>query len=166
MGASLARGLEYLHARELLHGDVKPSNVGITSAHDYKLLDFGLSRIVDRDTAGQEAGGGAGGDPRGVRGTAAYLPPESHESGRVGPAADIWGLAITVYEAIAGRHPYTNVEGRLPAGRILTGVVPDIRDVVVDCPDSVAHVFRTVLAADIDARPRTASQLAACFGVR
>ena len=82
LGLRLADALLYMHARGLLHRDVKPSNIGFSADGVAKLLDFGLS----------DAGGSLAGTP-------AYLPPETLAGATPDAAVDLWGLAVVLSEA-------------------------------------------------------------------
>ena len=90
--AALADALATLHDKGLLHGDIKPSNVGFTSNGSPKLLDFGLTRETD-DTA--TAGG-----------TLRYLSPEVLSGRLADEADDVWSLCVVLYEMVSGRHPF------------------------------------------------------------
>ena len=106
IAGELARFLEEAHAFEavvngrnlqsLLHLDLKPRNVRITSAKQVKVLDFGtakglsLSRKVTRNDFG----------------SVAYLSPERLETGEVDARADLWALGVVIYEMLRGAPPF------------------------------------------------------------
>lgn len=95
LAASLATGLAHLHARGRVHLDVKPSNVVLAAVP--RLLDLGASRTVE---AAREAGAGIG--------TWHSRAPEQQDPGRfgaLGPATDVWGMAVTVLHAVTGEEP-------------------------------------------------------------
>src|SRR6185369_8285696 len=87
----VAHALEYVHARGLVHGDVKPTNVRVAGERAF-LLDFGLAFA-----RGEEA--------EGIRGTPAYAAPEILRGGRPDRRADLYSLGMTFYEAITGVLP-------------------------------------------------------------
>jgi eukaryotic-like serine/threonine-protein kinase len=85
--------LSHIHDRGVLHLDVKPSNIVMVNARPI-LCDFGIARRV---TAPR---------PSGVRGTDGYVAPEECELRQVTPAADIFGLGVTLYELLTGHMPF------------------------------------------------------------
>ena len=115
IGLSLCEALEHAHARGVIHRDVKPHNVLVpsedsretpsrgTSATAAKLADFGGARLTGDDALTRT------GD---VLGTLAYMAPEQSEGHEAGTAADLYSLALVLYEALTGVNP---VRGRTPA---------------------------------------------------
>lgn len=87
LGLHLCSALRYLHGRGTLHLDVKPSNV-VAAEGVAKLIDLSLARAPGRCAPGY--------------GTIGYLSPEQVLGARVGPAADVWGLGVVLYEAATG----------------------------------------------------------------
>lgn len=87
------RGLAYLHARRIIHGDLKPENLRISKKGTLKILDFGLAwscREIER------------GNSSALRGTVDYLAPEALE-GRATLASDLFSLGMIFYEFLSGR---------------------------------------------------------------
>jgi serine/threonine protein kinase len=115
IGVALLSALEHAHARGVIHRDVKPQNVLVPSdAAEHtptrgatpppaKLADFGGARLTGDDALTRT------GD---VLGTLAYMAPEQSEGHEAGPAADLYSLALLLYEALSGVNP---VRGRTPA---------------------------------------------------
>jgi hypothetical protein len=141
----LTRALIYMHARGLVHGDVKPGNIGMTMEGRPKLLDFGLTTLV--------------GSPAGTTGgTAAYLPPEVLR-GNVPSniSIDLWGVSLTLLEALIGRHPIA-CEGERHTNR----GIEDAIKCLVDAGHSGARAdafFRRALSKAPDRRFATATEL-------
>jgi eukaryotic-like serine/threonine-protein kinase len=98
IGADLCEALDHAHSRGVVHRDVKPQNVlvGDAEEHRAKLMDFGIARLAD---------GAALTAPGDVVGTLAYMSPEQAEGGPVGPEADVYSLALTLYECWSGENP-------------------------------------------------------------
>ena len=91
-----ARGLQYSHARGLLHQDVKPANIMLTGAWEAKVGDFGLAKAVMDLTDGGDADRRSGG-------TLAYCPREQAEGQSAEPWMDVYAWAVTVLEMYAGK---------------------------------------------------------------
>ncbi|MFB9443913.1 protein kinase [Dactylosporangium vinaceum] len=95
VGAQLAAALAAVHARGLVHRDVKPANVMLTDG-GAKLVDFGISAVAGdlSDKGGQ------------ILGTPAYLAPERIRGLPTTAATDVYALGLLVYRALAGRFPW------------------------------------------------------------
>ena len=98
----MLKGLQYLHSQEVVHHDVKPSNILFDREGTLKFVDFGCSEIKNRNTITVEK------DSYNLVGTARYLPPEVVRSEKDAPkkAHDIWALGCTVSQMATGRLPW------------------------------------------------------------
>ncbi|KQK13536.1 mitogen-activated protein kinase kinase 9 [Brachypodium distachyon] len=109
VAAQALSGLAYLHARRIVHLDIKPGNLLVSTGGEVKVADFGIAKVLPR----------AGADDarcKSYAGTAAYMSPERFDPEAHGGhydayAADVWGLGVTVLELLMGRYPL------LPAGQ-------------------------------------------------
>lgn len=99
LGRTLARALAYMHARGVLHRDLKPTNVAFTENGVPKLLDLGLATLIDSMRTGDARSGLE--NPR--AGTPAYLPPETFRGADPTPGIDLWALAVVMLETMLGR---------------------------------------------------------------
>jgi serine/threonine-protein kinase len=96
LALDLLAALGAAHERGIVHRDVKPDNVFFDAAGNAKLGDFGGAHLAD---FGQTQTGG-------FLGTLAYMSPEQITGAAIGFAADLYALAVTLYEALVGRPPF------------------------------------------------------------
>ena len=100
--AQIAQALDYAHARNLIHRDVKPGNVIVSPQDHATLTDFGVARSLEGTRLTQS----------GVMvGTPAYMSPEQVKGQPVGPTTDVYALGVVAYEMLGGRPPF---EGDTP----------------------------------------------------
>ncbi len=93
----MAKGLEAAHARNIVHRDVKPSNVLITQHGLAKIVDFGLARVVTSPTMTQTGG---------TSGTVGYMSPEQSLGKPIDLRTDIWALGVVLAEMLGGQNPF------------------------------------------------------------
>lgn len=102
IAVDVAAALDAAHRQGMVHMDVKPGNVLITTEGQVKLADFGIAKAL---TAGAETDLTAEGGN--VLGTATYLSPEQAQGQKVGPRSDVYSLAVVLYEMITGQPPFS-----------------------------------------------------------
>ena len=147
IGLALCGALEHAHGRGVVHRDVKPQNVMVpdaprSAAGVAKLTDFGVAHLAGDDPLTRT------GD---VVGTLAYMAPEQAAGKRIDERADLYSLALVLYEALAGANPVRAGSPAATARRVGT-VLPALRRTRKDLPEE--------LCAAIDAalRPRPAER--------
>ena len=97
--APVASALDHAHRHGILHRDVKPSNILLTDEGVPILSDFGLLRMLGKDTSVTETGM--------VMGTPDYMAPEQCAGEELGPGADIYALATVAFQLLTGALPFT-----------------------------------------------------------
>lgn len=151
-------GLQCSHENGLVHRDVKPSNLMLTSTGEVKLLDLGLAQIQEAESLRGEITGA-----NQVMGTPDYLAPEQAQGQAVDIRTDLYSLGCTLYHLLAGRAPFSGPDYDTPmekvSGHIRDGV-PPIQLRRQDVPKPVAVLLDRMLAKDANQRPGTPSQVA------
>jgi hypothetical protein len=146
----VASALDAIHARGIVHRDVKPANILLGREGAIKLADLGIALASDRTQITRDGM---------VLGTFSYMAPEQLEGTGSTPAVDIYALAVVAFEMLSGQkaHPQTNPVALAHA--IATQPPPDLRAVVPDVPRAAAEVLRRGMDPDPAKRPRSATDL-------
>ncbi|MBS1863701.1 MAG: serine/threonine protein kinase [Actinobacteria bacterium] len=141
IGADLCEALDHAHSRGVIHRDIKPQNVQVVDGQPRaKLMDFGIALLADA------AGLTQTGD---VVGTLAYMSPEQAEGREAGPEADVYSLALTLYECWSGENPHRRANALATARSIGRRTRP-LRRLRPDLPRELTEE----IDACLDARPR------------
>ena len=91
----VARGIEAAHNKEIIHRDIKPQNIIISTEGKVKVTDFGIARAASSNTISSD-----------VMGSVHYASPEQARNGFVDGRSDIYSLGIVMYEMVTGRVPF------------------------------------------------------------
>ncbi|MGC8724737.1 MAG: serine/threonine-protein kinase, partial [Acidobacteriota bacterium] len=127
----------YLHAHDIVHRDVKPSNILLDAEGSLRLADLGVAKsLAPSDGATQTSL---------TPGSPAYMSPEQLQNGDVGPPSDLYSLGVTLYELLAGKLPYEGKSTYEVATGHLTGEFPSPRLARPDCPRWLARFIRRLM---------------------
>ena len=169
LGQRLAAGLDYAHRHDVLHRDVKPANVLLTAEGEPLLADFNVGSCSKLDGAGPAAFFG---------GTLAYMAPEHLEAfdpdhprppDSLDGRADVYGLAVTLWELTTGDRPFGPEQLReswpgtltdLAAGRRNGPVLSAVADFPVGDVPGFRETLIRCLSGDPADRPATAGEMA------
>jgi len=134
VGAAIASALSFAHRSGVVHRDVKPGNVLISTQGEVKVTDFGIARAAANAEDNLTQVGS-------VMGTATYFSPEQAQGRPVDPRSDLYSLGVVLYELLVGRPPfvaetplavaYQHVQEPVPSPRAANPSVPAGLDAIV-----------------------------------
>ncbi|MGH9109930.1 MAG: protein kinase domain-containing protein [Acidimicrobiales bacterium] len=151
VGAQVAGALAYAHARGLVHRDVKPANLLFDDEGRVRVADFGVARALAEAASTEPSGA--------MVGTARYASPEQAEGRRVDGRADVYALALVLYEAVTGEVPFVadtttaTLRARIGAPLPHHPALGPLDDVLARAaaPDPEARLDAAALVARLDA---------------
>jgi serine/threonine-protein kinase len=149
-----ASGLDYAHRHGIVHRDVKPENVLLTSDGDVLVADFGIARALgSADEALTQTGLAVG--------TPAYMSPEQAAGEReLDPRTDVYSLGCVLYEMLAGEPPYTGPTAQAVLAKRFHEPIPSVRRGRPGVPETVDLAIQRALATVPADRFRTPAELA------
>jgi eukaryotic-like serine/threonine-protein kinase len=150
VGIHLGSALQHVHDRGFVHLDVKPSNIIVVHGRPV-LFDFGTARLRN------------GKRPHCPVGTDPYIAPEECLRERVSPAADVFGLGVTLYELLAGKLPFPEGTKRRPFSQ-LRHFPTSARQHRRDIPEQLDELLLSCLSRDPSARPSLSDLLPGLHG--
>lgn len=142
------------HSAGLVHRDVKPENVLISSRGQLKVADFGLVRAVTSHTM-------ATGDV--ILGTVSYLSPEQVAVGTADARSDVYAAGIVGYEMLVGHPPFSGDNAIAVAYQHVNSDVPPVTDSAPSIPLELDDLLLAATRRDPDARPADAARFAAAL---
>jgi serine/threonine protein kinase len=153
----VARGLASAHRAGIVHGDIKPANVGFGEQDVARLLDFGVAALAHEDASGGRA----------LRGTLPYLAPELWDGAPPGTRSDVWALGVTFVELVTGRRPFAGADPATLAARIRTAPLPPlVRPDGSPIDDALDALIRRMLHRDPAERPADGDAVVAALASR
>ena len=164
LAEGVARGLHHAHERGIVHRDLKPANV-LLSGPDApledgselgipKLTDFGLAKQLEGDARLTRTGS--------VMGTPSYMAPEQAlgETENIGPATDVYGLGVILYEMLTGQPPFVGRNDVETIQMVMSDDPESIDELRPDCPVALQQITMKCLAKETADRYPTAKGVA------
>ena len=152
IGASVAAGLDAAHTAGFVHRDVKPGNILVTEDGRVLLTDFGIAKGLDGvedDLTSDNV----------MMGTAKYLSPEQVRGHKLDGRADLYSLALVLYECLAGRVPFLGQSDADTALARLQRDPTDLAHLRPTLPISLVNLIHRTLARNPAHRPATGGEL-------
>ncbi len=157
-------GLDAVHRAGVLHRDLKPENIVLCpDGGDVvaKIVDFGISRELDRPDRGPAKTGMRLTIPGTTLGTPWYMAPEQAQAlSTVDQRSDVYAAGIVIYEALAGRLPYDHEETHMVLLMVSAGGAAPLSSHRPDLPNAVSDVIARAMALDPGARFASAAAMA------
>ncbi len=153
----IADALNYAHQHNILHRDVKPSNILLTENGQPMLTDFGIAKILDLEDGQTLTATGVG------VGTPEYMSPEQGLGKPVDARTDVYSLGIVLYELVTGRKPF---QADTPMAVVLmqaTEPLPRPTHFVPDLPEAVEKLLLKALAKQPQDRYASMAEMAAAM---
>lgn len=148
ISTAILRGLEHAHSHGVIHRDVKPSNVFLTSRGEVKMLDFGLAK---RGLQGLT-------EPGARMGTSSYMSPEQVLGRDVDHRTDLWSFGVTLYQMLTGTMPF---RGEHEPSILYAIANEDPEPITGDVPAPLMDIVHRLLEKEPDDRFQSASELLA-----
>ena len=150
LGLEIGRAITFAHQQGLVHRDVKPQNVLLSSDGRAKVTDFGIARTVD--AVGRTETGT-------VLGTSHYIAPEQARGERVDAQTDVYSFGVVLYELLAGEVPYPGDNFLNVALKHVHEPVPGVLDRRPDCPLRLASLVERMMAKAPSDRPASMDEV-------
>jgi len=155
IGIECAEALEAAHHCGLVHCDIKPENIMLSTSGQVKILDFGVAKHLPRSDQSStiDRSGASGGTP-------AYMSPEVLLERTPDHRADIFSLGVVLYEGLAGHHPFASATYVQTAHRILHEQATSLRVLNPKIPEELERIVTRAMAKDPAQRYTDARDLA------
>jgi serine/threonine-protein kinase len=157
----VCNALAEAHERGIVHRDVKPQNVFLTSNFVVKVLDFGLAKRMPQEAPSPVSSGLT--LPDTAVGSPFWMSPEQVRSGPVDARTDVWGVGVTLYFLLTGEAPFTAPQLLLLTARILSDPPVAIESRRRGVPEPVEAIVLRCLSKQPSARFQTIGELAAAL---
>ena len=153
----------HAHAQKMVHRDLKPSKLFVTTKHDgtamVKVLDFGLAKI----TSGLQ--GAIATKTSAMLGSPAFMAPEQLRSAKsVDARADVWSVGVVLFHLVSGKFPFAgDSDGEIFAS-ILEAPAAKLRTARADAPEELERVIEKCLSRKLEERYANVAELALALG--
>jgi len=157
LGSQLARGLAASHAANVVHCDIKPGNLKITSSGELKILDFGVARLLPAGLLLDSATTPSGTT---VVGTVPYMAPEQLRGEKADERSDIFSVGVVLYEMATGRHAFPDRNLARLVEAIQHQDPPPASAVNPLVPRALEDIITDTMQKEASERPQSAIELA------
>jgi eukaryotic-like serine/threonine-protein kinase len=147
------QALSHLHQMGWVHRDIKPDNFLLAEDGTLKLIDFALAKRARRGLSKWLTP-----KSRIVQGTKSYISPEQIRGAALDGRADLYSLACTIHEVLAGKAPFTGASANELLNKHLRSSPPSLEGINANITPEFAQLIRRSLAKKRDARPESVGE--------
>jgi serine/threonine protein kinase len=151
---TVSRAVQFAHQKGIIHRDLKPGNIMLHQSKRPVVLDFGIAKLVGKNSGWTLEGT--------VIGTPAFMPPEQagEQPDRIGPHSDVYSLGAILYTLLTGRLPFQEETAVRTILKVISpDLPPPVRSIRPEVPPLLEQVCMKALAKDISQRYPTALAL-------
>jgi serine/threonine protein kinase len=146
-----AKALHYAHQRGVVHRDIKPGNIMLTTNNDVRIIDYGIAILADSDISRIE----------GIAGSPSYMSPEQIQAAEITFAADIYAVGAVMYEMLTGFRPFRAGTLSRLLNQIVYATPAPIHTMRSNVPEELEEIVATALQKDPANRYSDAGEFAA-----
>ncbi len=148
-----AKALHYAHKRGVIHRDIKPGNIMLTTENDVRIIDFGIAILKDADISRIE----------GIAGSPSYMSPEQIKSAEISSVSDLYSLGAVMYELVTGFRPFRASTLTRLLNQIIYATAAPIHTLRADVPEELEEIVSVALQKDPEKRFLTGGSLASAL---
>jgi eukaryotic-like serine/threonine-protein kinase len=149
--AQVAQGLAYAHEHDIIHRDVKPSNIMVIRDGNVKITDFGIARMASSSVRTQTGM---------VLGSPKYMSPEQVMGKTIDQRSDIFSLGVMLYEMLTGQAPFDGENVNAIMYQTLNAITPPPSTLNPSVPEMVNFIVAKALAKKVEDRYQNAKDFA------
>ena len=157
----IADALADAHARDVVHGDIRPETIMVTAKGSAKLLDFGLASWTQGGAARAAAAAAPDRMPPSAVAVAPYLSPEQALGGAIDARSDLFSLGVVLYEMVTGRSPFAGASSESPVMKVIRATPIRPSELNAALPQELDAILMRALSKGLDARYQSAASLGA-----
>src|SRR6266571_1719583 len=160
LASQIADALAEAHSRGIIHRDIKPGNIMITSRGQAKVMDFGLARVIAGAVVSEAETQSLLTTPGTIVGTMPYMSPEQVRVEVLDGRSDIFSFGVVLYEMLSGRQPFASESAAATISAILNKEPATLLRYAPDLPEELQRIARKCLEKDRERRYQTMRDLA------